>query len=763
MTHQLPSSDNSTPALSPSTWQQDLTAGLVVFLVALPLCLGIALASGAPLFSGLLAGIIGGIIVGCISGSHSSVSGPAAGLTAIVATQIGVLGSFEAFLFAVLIGGVLQIGLGIIKAGALSAFFPSSVIKGLLAAIGVILILKQIPHVLGHDTDPEGEMSFTQPDHENTFSELGTLIAGEIHVGAVVIGLLSIAVLVLWGKWKPLKNSIVPAPLVVVLLGVGINLLFRQLGGRWLIEESHLVQVPISQSAVDFFSLLQMADFSQWNNPAIYIAGVTIAVVASLETLLNLEAVDKLDPQKRVSPPSRELIAQGCGNVVAGLVGAIPVTSVIVRGSVNVASGGRTKLSAIFHGVLLLTSVVFLPVYLNLIPLASLAAILLVTGFKLASPKLFQQMWNEGRYQFVPFLVTLVSIVLTDLLVGILVGLGVSVLFILNSNLRRPIRRIVEKHISGDITHIELSHQVSFLNRAAIDGIFNSAEAGTHLLIDATDTDYIDPDVLSLIREFKEKIAPTRGVTVSLRGFRSKYQLHDEIQFADYSTRELQDQVTPDQVLDILREGNRRFSTGHQLSRDFARQIDATAQEQTPLAVVLSCIDSRVPAELVFDLGLGDVFSVRVAGNVIGTKSLASIEYGVKVAGVKLVLVMGHTRCGAVTSSVQLVSKNQDAADATGCEHLQSIIDELAPSVAEVITRPLDELSQSEIESLVDEVARHNVQRTVAEVTSRSTVIRNAVEAGQVRVVGALYDVKSGEIEFLDDSDAERLVNVRQA
>jgi carbonic anhydrase len=763
MTHQLPSSDNSTPALSPSTWQQDLTAGLVVFLVALPLCLGIALASGAPLFSGLLAGIIGGIIVGCISGSHSSVSGPAAGLTAIVATQIGVLGSFEAFLFAVLIGGVLQIGLGIIKAGALSAFFPSSVIKGLLAAIGVILILKQIPHVLGHDTDPEGEMSFTQPDHENTFSELGTLIAGEIHVGAVVIGLLSIAVLVLWGKWKPLKNSIVPAPLVVVLLGVGINLLFRQLGGRWLIEESHLVQVPISQSAVDFFSLLQMADFSQWNNPAIYIAGVTIAVVASLETLLNLEAVDKLDPQKRVSPPSRELIAQGCGNVVAGLVGAIPVTSVIVRGSVNVASGGRTKLSAIFHGVLLLTSVVFLPVYLNLIPLASLAAILLVTGFKLASPKLFQQMWNEGRYQFVPFLVTLVSIVLTDLLVGILVGLGVSVLFILNSNLRRPIRRIVEKHISGDITHIELSHQVSFLNRAAIDGIFNSAEAGTHLLIDATDTDYIDPDVLSLIREFKEKIASTRGVTVSLRGFRSKYQLHDEIQFADYSTRELQDQVTPDQVLDILREGNRRFSTGHQLSRDFARQIDATAQEQTPLAVVLSCIDSRVPAELVFDLGLGDVFSVRVAGNVIGTKSLASIEYGVKVAGVKLVLVMGHTRCGAVTSSVQLVSKNQDAADATGCEHLQSIIDELAPSVAEVITRPLDELSQSEIESLVDEVARHNVQRTVAEVTSRSTVIRNAVEAGQVRVVGALYDVKSGEIEFLDDSDAERLVNVRQA
>jgi carbonic anhydrase len=754
-------SDNATIP-SPSTWRDDLVAGLVVFLVALPLCLGIALASGAPLFSGLLAGIIGGLVVGAISGSPSSVSGPAAGLTAIVATQIGVLGSFEAFLLAVFIGGLLQIGLGLMKAGALSAFFPSSVIKGLLAAIGVILILKQIPHVFGHDADPEGDMSFVQPDHENTFSELA-LIAGDLHVGAAVIGLLSIAVLVLWGKLKPLKNSIIPAPLVVVLLGVAMNLLFEKLGGRWLIEASHLVQVPTPDTATELVGLLQMPDFYQLSNPAVYIAGVTIAIVASLETLLNLEAVDKLDPQQRVSPPSRELIAQGCGNVVAGLVGGIPVTSVIVRGSVNVASGGKTKLSTIFHGLLLLVSVVFLPVYLNMIPLAALAAILLVTGFKLASPKLFQQMWNEGRYQFAPFVVTLASIVLTDLLVGILIGLAVSVLFILNSNLRCPIRRIVETHIGGEVTHIELANQVSFLNRAALDSIFKSTPAGTQLLIDATDTDYIDPDVLSLIREFKEKIAPARKVRVSLKGFKSKYRLNDEIRFADYSTRELQDQATPDQVLDILREGNHRFSTGNQLSRDFVRQVDATAQGQTPLAVVLSCIDSRVPAELVFDLGLGDVFSVRVAGNVIGTKSLASMEYGVKVAGVKLVLVMGHTRCGAVSSSVQLVGTNQNAAQATGCEHLQSIVDELTPSVKELMTRPLSELSPNEVESLVDEVARHNVRRTANEVVSRSRVIRDAVEAGRVRVVGALYDVKSGEIDFLDEDTALDRVDALRA
>jgi carbonic anhydrase len=740
--------DNAT-VHSPSTWKDDLVAGLVVFLVALPLCLGIALASGAEAFSGLLAGIIGGLVVGVISGSHSSVSGPAAGLTAIVATQIGTLGSFEAFLLAVFIGGLLQIGLGLMKAGALSAFFPSSVIKGLLAAIGVILILKQIPHVFGHDSDPEGDMSFIQPFGENTFTELA-LIAGDLHVGAAAIGLLSIALLVLWGKIKLLKNSIIPAPLIVVLLGVGLNLLFREFGGHWLIGKSHLVDVPITQSAAAFVGHFTMPDFSQWTNPAIYVAGVTIAIVASLETLLNLEAVDKLDPQKRVSPPSRELIAQGCGNVVAGLLGGIPVTSVIVRGSVNVASGSKTKVSTIFHGLLLLVSVGFLPVYLNMIPLAALAAILLVTGFKLASPQLFKQMWSEGRYQFAPFIITLVSIVLTDLLIGILIGLAVSVLFILNSNLRCPIRRIVETRLGGEIIRLELANQVSFLNRAALDAVFKNASAGDHLLIDATDTDYIDPDVLSLIRDFKEKSGPTRGVTVSFQGFREKYQLNDEIQFADYSTRELQDQVTPDNVLDILHEGNRRFSTGNQLSRDFVRQVDATAQSQTPLAIVLSCIDSRVPAELVFDLGLGDVFSVRVAGNVIGTKSLASMEYGVKVAGVKLVLVMGHTRCGAVSSSVQLVGTNQHAAQATGCEHLQSIVDELTPSVKELMKLPLSDLSPIEVELLVDEVARHNVQRTVQEVVARSSVIREAVEAGNARVVGAVYDVKSGEIEFLD-------------
>ena len=741
----------------------DLRAGLVVFLVALPLCLGIALASGdpslspddpmhVPLFSGLVSGIIGGLVIGWLSGSHTSVSGPAAGLTAIVFAQVTTLGSFESFLCAVIIAGVLQIGLGILRAGALSAFFPSSVIKGLLAAIGVILILKQIPHLLGHDDDPEGEMSWVQPDNETTLSELISTL-GDLHSGAIVIGAASIILLLIWDRSKFLKGSLVPGPLVVVLMGVAINAFFSTIGETWQVTGKHLVFIPVTESPREVLSFLKHPDFSQWTNPAVYMAGITIAIVASLETLLNLQAVDKLDKQRRHSPPSRELWAQGVGNVACGFLGGLPVTSVIIRGSVNVNAGSRTKFSAIFHGGLLVVSVVLLPQYMNMIPKAALAAILIVTGFKLASPTLFRQMWSEGRYQFAPFIITLTSIVLTDLLVGILIGLGVSLLFILNSNLRRPIRRTVETHLGGDVLHIELANQVSFLNRAALDKVFNDAREGTKLMIDASGTDYIDPDVLSLIREFKEKEAPAHGVKVSLRGFRNKYNLEDEVQFADYSTRELQDQATPEQVLEILREGNRRFRTGNRLTRDFNHQVGATAKEQNPLAVVLSCIDSRVPAELVLDLGIGDIFSVRVAGNVVGSKALGSMEYGVGVAGVKLVLVLGHTRCGAVSSAVELMCDGQDARAATGCENLPSIVDDIQHSIGSSDCVNFRSLDEQAAEAIKDEVARKNVLRSVETILDRSTTIRDAVQSGRVLVVGALYDVATGNIDFFDDAE----------
>ena len=748
---------NPMNVLSPRTLPKDLTAGLVVFLVALPLCLGIALASRAPglpdgvnvpLFSGILAGIVGGIIVGLISGSHTSVSGPAAGLTVVVATQIGKLGTFDAFLLAVMLAGVMQILLGVCRAGFIAAFFPSSVIKGLLAAIGLILVLKQIPHVLGHDSDPMGEESFQQPDQENTFSEL-VRTWFDIQPGATLVGLLSIAILVLWDRMKVLKKSPIPAPLVVVLAGVAVSAMLQQLGGNWIIEASHLVQVPVAESPAKFVEFFRLPDFGAWKNTAVYGSAFTIAIVASLETLLNIEAVDKIDPEQRTSPPNRELIAQGAGNIVAGLVGGLPITSVIVRSSVNINAGVKTKLSVIWHAMLLLGCVMFVPALLNRIPLAALAAILVMTGLKLASPKLLRQMWSEGRYQFLPFAVTVTAIVLTDLLKGILIGLAVAIGFILHSNLRRPMRKFVEKHATGDVLRIELSNQVSFLNRAALDETLRNVPRGGHVVLDARHTDYIDPDVLDLITDFRDKAASAHGVQLSLTGFKEKYpRLRDQIQFVDYTSREVQSALIPQRVIELLRDGNDRFRNGTPIVRDHGRQVEETSAGQFPMAVVLSCIDSRTPAEIIFDLGLGDIFSVRIAGNVAKEKVLGSLEFGCSVAGAKLILVLGHTSCGAINAAVDLLSSGRTALEATGCDNLDVLITEVQRSIdRSTLKRPNQWLSD-EKSAYSNEVVTRNVIRTIRLIRARSHALDRLVSEGRIAIVGGIYDVKTGMVSL---------------
>lgn len=730
----------------------DLKSGIIVFIVAVPLCLGIALASDAPLLSGLLAGIIGGMLVGVISGSPVSVSGPGASLTMVVAAEIHTLGSFPAFLLAVLLAGVIQIGLGVAQAGSISAFFPTSLVKGLMAAIGLILILKQIPHLFGHDLDPEGNLAFRQIDDQNTFTELFGLTGG-IEPGASVIGLVSLALLIVWSRWSPLKNSSIPAPMVVVLVGIGAGIWFEYLGEPWLIEPSHLVQVPVTENVGELFDLLRTPDFSQWANPAIYTAAVTIAMVASLSSLLNLIAADRIDPQQRTSPPSRELVAQGIGNVTCGLIGGIPVISEIVRSSVNVDTGGKTKLATIVHGLLLLISVPLIPTWLNMIPLSCLAAILIYTGAKLVTPSLVKQMWLEGYDQFFPFATTVVAIVFTDPLIGSLIGLAVSIGFILHSNLRNPMRRYTEKHLGNDVVHVELPNQITFLNRATLSTALAEIPRNGHVLLDAQSTDYIDPDVFGLIREFKERAGPARGIKVSLLGFQDQYDLGDRLRYAEYSTSELQAALTPQQVLTILKDGHERFRTGQRLTRDWNRQIRASAKGQHPLAVVLSCIDSRTPAELILDLGLGDIFSIRIAGNVATPDVLASAEYGCAVAQAKLILVLGHTRCGAVTTAVELNGSSQSVAEATGCEHLghiihtiqQSAIPESHTTIEARESRPV-----SEIEQLVDTVARQNVLHVTTALREKSRTLAGLVGEGRVAVVGAIYNVGTGHIEFFE-------------
>lgn len=502
-----------------SNFKYDIPAGLVVFLVALPLCLGIALASGAPLFSGLITGIVGGIVVGALSGSSLSVSGPAAGLTVIILGAIATLGSFEALLLAGVLAGVIQLVLGFAKAGIISHYFPSSVIKGMLSAIGIILILKQIPHALGDDLDFLGDMNFFQADGKNTFSEIFSAF-NLIEGGALMIFLLSVAVILFWELPSLKKYSFfkfVPGGLVAVILGVVVNQLFKTMAPDMFLSGQHVVSIGNGSGLADFVGQFRFPDFSQLSNPDIYIVAMTIAAVASIETLLCIEAIDKLDPQKRVTSTNLELKAQGVGNIVSALIGGLPMTSVIVRSSTNLGAGAKSKLSAIIHGVLLFIMVVFLANMINLIPLASLAAILIVVGYKLAKVSLFKQMYALGWNQFLPFIVTIVAILFTDLLTGIAIGMVVSIFNVLRNNYKLPFYYHSDEVEATKKVVIKLSEEVTFLNKGSILLTLRGIPDNTDVLIDGTQAKYIDHDVKEVIQNFAAS-AHHRGINLEMKG-----------------------------------------------------------------------------------------------------------------------------------------------------------------------------------------------------------------------------------------------------
>ena len=509
--------------------KHDMPASIVVFLVAVPLCLGIALASGAPLFSGIIAGIVGGIVVGLLSGSPLGVSGPAAGLAVIVLAAIQELQAFETFLLAVVVAGVIQLILGFVKAGVIGYYFPSSVIKGMLSGIGIIIILKQIPHAFGYDDVPEGDFSFFQTDGHTTFSDFSYMLDA-ISPGAIIIATVSMAILIIWEQPFIKRISIfkvIQGPLVAVIAGISLNLVFQSIPALAL-KVNQVVNIPVSDSIVGFFGQFTLPDFTQITNPQVYVVAATLAVVASLETLLCVEATDKLDPFKRVTPTNRELKAQGIGNLVSGLIGGLPVTQVIVRSSANIQSGGRTKASAFFHGILLLLCVMSIPHILNLVPLASLAAILFIVGYKLAKPALFKQMYAMGRSQFVPFMVTILGIVFTDLLMGIALGLVVAIMNILWNNYRIPYHFDPENYQSGAPITIELAEDVSFLNKASILRTLNKLPDNTHVVIDGNKTKTIHPDVVEIIEDFRQN-AETRGIVIETVGL-EEIEGHDPVE-----------------------------------------------------------------------------------------------------------------------------------------------------------------------------------------------------------------------------------------
>ncbi len=511
-----------------SFFKTDIQAGVVVFLVALPLCLGIALASGAPLFAGIISGVIGGIVVGLLSSSQLSVSGPAAGLTAIILAAISSLGNYEMFLMAVVLAGVLQILLGFAKAGTISNYFPSNVIEGMLTAIGIIIILKQLPHAIGYDVDNEGDFFFIEKgEGHNTFSSIIDAI-NYSHMGAIVITLVSLGILIAFNKVAFLKNlKVVPGALVAVVTGVLINEAFKASGSSLAIEQEHLVNLPVPKSLDDFIGQFSRPDFGAIMNPQVWIVALTIAAVASIETLLCIEAADKMDPMKRYTNTNTELFAQGAGNILSGLIGGIPMTSVIVRTSANINSGGRTKTATIAHGILLAIAVLAIPTVLNKIPLACLAAILLMIGYKLASPTVFKHMWQNGKYQLVPFMVTVVAVVFTDLLKGVAIGLVVSVFYILRANLKLAYFFKKEDYHAGEAVTIKLAQEVSFLNKAAIKQTLQHMPENSRVLIDASDTFYIDHDVLQLIRDFLNIGSKDKDIEVTLVGFKDEYKMEN--------------------------------------------------------------------------------------------------------------------------------------------------------------------------------------------------------------------------------------------
>ena len=626
---------------SVSILKQDLSAGLVVFLVAVPLCLGIALASGAPLFSGIIAGVIGGVVVGILSGSPLSASGPAAGLTVIVLHAIQDLQSFPTFLLAVVICGALQICFGLMKLGNIANYFPSGVIKGMLAAIGAILILKQIPHAIGYDKDFEGDFSFLQPDNENSFTMIFHALS-KTNLDAIIISITSIIVLIIWeGAFFKKHLSIIPGPLVVVFLGIGLNKLFASTGTMLVLEKNHLVQLPFFDFRNGIGDLLTTPFYNKIGNPQVWKVGITLAIVASLETLLGIDAVDKLDPHKRNSPKNRELMAQGVGNIFSGAIGGLPLTSVVVRSSANVASGGQTKVSVIAHGIYIAIAILLFPELLNLIPLASLAAILLMVGYKLCSPKVVKSMYHMGREQFVPFITCFFAILFTDLLIGICIGMIAGLGYILSRGIKRPFNlgKMVIKKENPII--LSLPEEVNFLNKSSVASTLEQIPDNSKVIIDGSKSYYIDQDVLEVISDYITKAA-SKNIQVSTKSI--------DVKEKKFKRRKLH--ILQDSYDDIFRNNKVWVEEKTMADPEFFSSKYAT---QTPKFLYIGCSDSRVTPNEMTGTEPGDMFVHRNIANVIDPTDqnfLSVLQYSIHVLKVKHILVCGHYGCGGVKAAV---------------------------------------------------------------------------------------------------------------
>jgi len=723
-----------------SRMDKDIPSSIVVFLVALPLCLGIALASGAPLVSGLISGIIGGIVIGSVSHSSVSVSGPAASLTAVVLASIASLGSFDVFLMAVVLGGIFQFILGILKAGLIADYMPSNIIKGLLAAIGIILIIAQLPYAVGLQ---DSGANFGARDNllEQAIAMFKNFFYS-LHPGAVVLSIISLAIIIFWEK-SPLKNfKLLPPSLIVVILGVFLNLLFKYIAPVLHLSEKYLVNIP----KIDRVSeLVTFPDFNSITNPEVWGVAITITLIASIASLLAIEAADEIDPHKRKTPPNRELVAQGVGNTIAGLVGGIPLTSVIVRSSVNINAGAETKLSTILHGIFLLLSVLFLSTILNLIPLSSLAVILLVVGYKLASWDVISTMYKKGWNQFIPFVVTVVAIILTDLLIGIFIGSLVSIFFLLRSNYHNAFFIENTKIFKGETIRLELSNEVSFFNKASIKNSLWNVPQNSNVIIDATFSSYIDHDILEIFEDFKTTFAEENNINVSIIGLKDKYSAGKELDFVREDIEESKERSTPQEILDYLKEGNSRYVDGKLVSRRLRNKELMDFINSPPLATVVNCIDLREPLNVMMNTGIGDLIPIRAAGNLVDSHIIKSIEIACKQQGARFILLMGNS-----SNKIYLKALNEYMQN--GYKNPDSLIAEALK--AQQIPNKFEE---KDLHTYADLITRWSIKESQKRIIKENPYLRERISQGKLGLATAFFNRENGKIEFSELYDSARV------
>ncbi|MBM9576305.1 carbonic anhydrase [Leptospira sp. 201903070] len=702
--------------------RHDVSASLVVFLIALPLCIGIAFASGAPILSGLIGGIVGGLVVSWISKSPLSVSGPAAGLIAIVFDSIQTLGSFNTFLFALCVAGILQIALGFLKAGIISSFFPSSVVKGMLAAIGIVLILKQIPHAVGYDQDYIGDMDFFQLDRENTFSEIWMAFI-RFTPGAILIFGVSLSFLLVWEKFELHKKFLIHGSLIAIMAGVLLNEVFRIFDFSFAVGPEHSIRPIRLDGVTDFFTDEFYPDFTQWNNRMAYLIAVKLCVVMSLEALFSLDAIEKSDPERRIVSKNRELVAQGTGNLISGILGGLPIISEVIRSSANLQAGAKTRLSAFLHGFLIFVSLILIPNLISKIPLASLAAVLLVVGYKLTDYRILKAQYKKGTDQFLPFIATLIGIVFTDILIGIGIGSAFAIFFIMRRNILNPYEFNKKEKAYGVEVRIDLSEDVSFLNKSSMLYKLDQVADNSHLIIDGSKSKYIDPDVLEIIEDFKIS-ASARNIKLEIIDVITPYEKIKNRPFDLVAQQDYQ------KLFD-----NNRIWVEEKLAQnpDYFKNL---ALGQAPQYLLISCSDSRISVNEMTGTSAGELFVHRnIANLVIDTDMnlMSVLQYSVEVLKVKHIVVCGHYGCGGVKAAID------------GKYH--GLIDAWLRNIKQVYR-----MNRKELGSILDEETKHqrlvelNVREQVYNL-SMTTIVQNAWSKGsELQLHGWVYDIKEGKI-----------------